>query len=61
MKQVSGSFLKKRTKKLLVLGAKGGGGRNAHGPAKQSFFASRRAPAFCSQKEVLPSPSLLVI
>jgi hypothetical protein len=45
----SGSFLKKRTKKLLLLRGLGVNGDNARDPEEQSFFAS-----FCSQKEVLP-------
>jgi hypothetical protein len=47
VKQGSSSFLKKRTKKLLVLRALA---TLLPRPAGQSFFAS-----FCSQKEVLTS------
>jgi hypothetical protein len=49
--------LKKRTKKLLVFWGMGmgmgGGAGAACDPAFKSFFASRRAPSFCSQKEGL--------
>jgi hypothetical protein len=38
VKQGSGSFLKKRTKKLLPLGAMGCGGGNAHGPDSKVFL-----------------------
>jgi hypothetical protein len=47
-RKASGSFLKKRTKKLLFCWALGAGGANAQAKPSKSFFAS-----FCSQKEVL--------
>jgi hypothetical protein len=46
----SGSFLKKRTKKLLLLLAWGVGAATAHGPGSKNFFAS-----FFIKKEVLPA------
>jgi len=46
----SSSFLKKRTKKLLLLWGMGAGGDNAHAPESKNFFAS-----FFLKKEALPS------
>jgi hypothetical protein len=44
----SSSFLKKRTKKLLLLLGMGCGGDNAHDPESKNFFAS-----FFIKKEAL--------
>jgi hypothetical protein len=44
----SGSFLKKRTKKLLLLWAMGAGAATAHAPESKNFFAS-----FFIKKEAL--------
>jgi hypothetical protein len=46
----SGSFLKKRTKKLLLLWAWGVGAAKAHAPESKNFFAS-----FFMKKEALPA------
>jgi hypothetical protein len=46
----SGSFLKKRTKKLLLLWAWGVGAGTAHAPGSKNFFAS-----FFIKKEELPA------
>jgi hypothetical protein len=45
--KASSSFLKKRTKKLLLLWGMGRDGANASGPESTSLFAS-----FSSEKEV---------
>jgi hypothetical protein len=45
--KASGSFLKKRTKKLLFCWALGAGGANARAKPSKSLFAS-----FSSEKEV---------
>jgi hypothetical protein len=45
-KEESASFLKKRSKKLLLIGGRGRSG--AHAPRSKSFFAS-----FFSKKEAL--------
>jgi hypothetical protein len=52
-KQVSGSFLKKRTKKLLKAGPWALPPPQPMAQTNKSFFAS-----FCSQKEVLLFPIL---
>jgi hypothetical protein len=46
----SSSFLKKRTKKLLLIWAMGAGAATAHAPESKNFFAS-----FFIKKEVLPA------
>jgi hypothetical protein len=49
MTEESTSFLKKRSKKLLLLWDMGCGGDNAQDPAYKSLFGS-----FSSEKELLP-------
>jgi hypothetical protein len=53
MSKGSGSFLKKRTKKLLDLGGMGDGGDNAHGPASKVFLLHGGLPLFVHKKKCL--------